>query len=317
MNTPPAVLDALLRDGFPHHVLQALDAATSPSDPAVLVVRIRAAVALGAVQTAESIDAPRDTPEQRAAYALVALATGHPSTAKARMVDVPTTDAPLWVGLAASEVARGTGDAALAVQHAGRVRTVAESLEDADRRWATRADLQLARCLADAGDPPAGRVLAERVVRELVPDDLDTLPDDALSLTFAEALDTAGALARKEHEPLAAIPMHRRARSIYERTVGPDSPLTAGCRYSLAHALHRAGDFHGALIEMQAAFLGTVRAFGPDHLDAWITRFELGRLEVDAGEMIDGFPRMAAAREEVAKRLGAQHPVVRAMDAHL
>ena len=300
--------DARLRDGFPHHV----DPATAP-----VLAQQRAALALGRPARAESLPNPLSTPEHQAVHALLALATGFPSKAKARLVDVELSDTAAWVGLLASEVARGTGDAALAVQHAGAVRQRVATFEGPETRWVHRADLQLARSLADAGDPATGRVLAEGVVARLVPDDLDTRPVEELSLTFAEALDAAGALARKTHDPLAAIPMHDRARTIYERALGPNAPRTAGCRYSLAHALHRAGDFQRALTEMQAAFLATVEAYGSDHLDVWITRFELGRLEVDAGEMLEGFPRMEAARAEVAKRLGVQHPVVRAMDRHL
>jgi hypothetical protein len=85
----------------------------------------------------------------------------------------------------------------------------------------------------------------------------------------------------------------------------------------MAQALHRTGDFFGARQEMAEALRVTVRNFGPDHVDSWITRFELGRFEVDTGEVEEGFHRMQEARKVVTGHLGKQHPVVVAMDRWL
>ena len=98
---------------------------------------------------------------------------------------------------------------------------------------------------------------------------------------------------------------------------GDDGGPVSACRHSLAQALHHTGDFAEARDEMARSLLGTAKSLGRDHVDTWITRFELARYDVDCGDMEDGFARMQAARDEVAKRLGAQHPAVRAMDRWL
>ncbi|MCA9569295.1 MAG: tetratricopeptide repeat protein, partial [Myxococcales bacterium] len=154
----------------------------------------------------------------------------------------------------------------------------------------------------------------ETVVREALVVLEDAVPETVL---VAEALDAAGSLARRLGDPARAVVLHRRALELWTARLGPTAGPTGGCRYSLAQALHRTGDFLEALAAMQEAFLVTARTLGNDHLDTWITRFELGRMEVDVGELLDGFPRMEAARAEVARRLGDRHPVVRAMDRFL
>ncbi|MCB9673923.1 MAG: tetratricopeptide repeat protein [Alphaproteobacteria bacterium] len=275
----------------------------SDADDAARIGLVRARVALGRPEAAREalVGLGRDTPHHRVAHALAALASGEPSRAKAILLD---DSGDLLVLVTRSEVTRASGDPAVATQLAARARDAAEG---GDPRWVAIADLQLARCIADSGDLGVGRALAERAHAAFQEHGPGTVLE-------AEALDVAGALARKDGDPLVAVAMHERALGIWLATCPAESALVAGCRYSLAQALHRADDFPRALTEMQSAFLATQQAFGPDHLDTWITRFELGRMEVDNGEMLDGFPRMEAARAEVAKRLGRQHPVVRAMD---
>ena len=68
---------------------------------------------------------------------------------------------------------------------------------------------------------------------------------------------------------------------------------------------------------MAQALRITVRNFGSDHVDSWISRFELGRFEVDTGDMEEGFQRMQEARTAVQAALGDAHPVVKAMDRWL
>ncbi|MEZ4317663.1 MAG: tetratricopeptide repeat protein [Myxococcota bacterium] len=301
---------ALLLAGLPVEAeVAAREALAALESSEARVGLVRALVALGrpadAAEAAEPL--PRDAPHEKVAHALVALANGEPSRARA-MLQAPRQPDDMLVLLTAAEVARAAGDAADGTQHAGRARELAEGLDEP--RWVAAADLQLARCVADSGDTGLGRSLAERAhaaFRLFCPG----------TVLEADALDVCGALARKDGEPEAAVGFHERALAVWRDAVGEDHPLVAGCHYSLSQALHRSGDFRRALTEMQHAFLLTQRAFGADHLDTWITRFELGRMEVDNGEMLDGFPRMEAARAEVARRLGRQHPIVRAMDRFL
>ncbi|TVQ93436.1 MAG: tetratricopeptide repeat protein [Deltaproteobacteria bacterium] len=133
----------------------------------------------------------------------------------------------------------------------------------------------------------------------------------------AQSLDGLGACARVLGDPHQAIAYHERALSLWARATGPGSPSVAACRHRLAHALHRSGDFHRARDAMAEAMLATAKHFGRDHVDTWISRFEVARYDIDCGDFTDGFARMARARAEVAKRLGAQHPVVRSMDRYL
>lgn len=133
----------------------------------------------------------------------------------------------------------------------------------------------------------------------------------------AEALDGLGVCHRTLGEPFEAVARHREALGRWREALGPDSPAVAACRHRLAHALHRTGDFEAARESMAEALLLTAEHFGRDHVDTWITRFELARYEIDCGDFTDGFARMARARRAVAERLGAQHPVVQSMDRYL
>lgn len=133
----------------------------------------------------------------------------------------------------------------------------------------------------------------------------------------AQALDGLGVCARVLGDPFEAVSLHERALALWTQALGESSPAVASCRHRLAHAYHRRGDFELARDHMAEAMLATAMHFGRDHIDTWISRFELARYDIDCGDFTDGFARMARAREEVARRLGASHPVVRSMDRYL
>lgn len=307
-------IEAHLLAGLP--MLAERAAAAVADDPAedeptrrqARVAQVRALVALGrpaaAARVAETL--PGDGEGERVARALARWATGDPGGARAILHPALERDPgllALWVG---AEITRAAGDVAGAVGLAGR----AHELARADPRWSPHTELTLGRCVADAGDLTLGAALVARAVaafRRHAPG----------TVALAEALDAAGACSRKRGDPGAAVGMHREALALWEGALGAHAGPVAGSRYALAHALHRANEFPAALVEMRRAHALTERAWGADHTDTWITSFELGRLEVDNGEMLDGFPRMERARAEVARRLGAQHPVVRAMDRYL
>jgi tetratricopeptide (TPR) repeat protein len=292
----------LLLAGRPLEALVAADG--TPSDPAAQEAAVRALVAL--VRPQEALERVSSLPrEGSVAWALVHLATGEPGRGRALLASEPADDVLVRTTLA--ELHRAAGDPGRAVQEAAVAMGLAREV---DPRWSGHAGLALGRALGSAGDE--GR--AEIVVRDALEVFETHCPETVL---VAEALDAAGSLARRLREPARAVLLHRRALALWEARLGSDSGNTAACRYALAQALHRTGDFPEALATMQRAFLLTQGALGADHLDTWITRFELGRMEVDAGDPLAGFPRMEAARREVATRLGPQHPVVRAMDRHL
>ena len=133
----------------------------------------------------------------------------------------------------------------------------------------------------------------------------------------AEVLDGLGVCARHDNRPFDAVKHHTEALELWVAGTGEDSGPVSACRHRLAQALHRTGDFLAARNEMALALLATGKTLGKDHVDTWITRFELARYDVDCGQPEVGFPRMTAARAEVARRLGDTHPVVQAMDRFL
>ncbi|MFT7521962.1 MAG: tetratricopeptide (TPR) repeat protein [Kiritimatiellia bacterium] len=134
---------------------------------------------------------------------------------------------------------------------------------------------------------------------------------------LAEAYDGLGMCARAQGRPFDAVAYHRKALERWTSSLAEDSGPVSACRHRLAQALHRTGDFPAARDEMARSLLLTARTLGTDHVDTWITRFEMARYDVDCGDLDGTFQRMADARAEVARRLGAQHPVVRSMDRFL
>ena len=110
-----------------------------------------------------------------------------------------------------------------------------------------------------------------------------------------------------------AVDLHREALAIFTSCFDPDHPAIAACRHGLAQALHRQGHFTDAREQLAAALASSVRRAGPDHMNTWITRFELGRMEVDCGDPERGFAKMEAARLRLTEQLGPHHPTVKAM----
>lgn len=302
-----AVAEALLAGDPVAAIELGRERLASGEDVPARVGLVRALV--GVVRPDEAQAAARplpSTPLAAVGRALALLAGGEPGRARAILVEDGDPD-DLVTQLVLAELHRAAGDPGRAVEQAARVHALTPDL---DPRWAGHTGLALGRALADAGGEEQGEV----VLREA----LDVLETHcAETVLVAEALDAAGSLARRLREPARAVLLHRRALGIWERHLGEHAGPVGGCRYSLAQALHRTGDFPEALAMMQHAWVITGRILGADHLDTWITRFELGRMEVDAGRVEEGFGSMVAARREVAARLGPQHPVVRSMDRWL
>lgn len=272
--------------------------------------RLRAYVWIGRIEDARN-DATHldgEVPVHRVGLALAALSQGHPSRARLLLEGQPPTepaDSVLYA-LTHAECSRAAGDAAAALQLAGRGTMDAAGL---DPRWEPAARLVLGRCLSTAGDLD----LAAEVISQAVGGFRTLLPG---TVALAEALDARAQVERQRNNPLGAVSLHREALELWLQ-LGPATAPVANCSFQLAQAQHRTGDLEGALETMEAAFLATHTALGADHLDTWTTRFELGRLEVDAGDPFTGMPRMEAAHAEIVRRLGPQHPIVRSMRVYL
>jgi tetratricopeptide (TPR) repeat protein len=134
--------------------------------------------------------------------------------------------------------------------------------------------------------------------------------------TLATMSGMALSLSRAGH-PEAAVPLFRHVATQVEAQMGRDHPAVAACRHGLAQALHRIGQWPEARDQLTVALAISERCQGADHLDTWITRLELGRLEMDCGQVEEGLARMEAARAAVMERLGPDHPQVRAMNRWL
>ena len=291
-------------------LLEALEGARAllalREDTEARVGLVRALV--GLVRPTDATEAARTLPvgEGAVGHALVELANGRPGRARSLLMEHGQAD-DLLTGLVLAELHRAAGDPARAVEAAARVHGRTPSL---DVRWAGHTGLALGRALADAGDEERGQVVVDEALAVFEAHCAETV-------LVAETLDAAGSLARRLRDPARAVLLHRRALGIWTAVLGEEAGPVGGCRYSLAQALHRTGELPEALASMQQAWLVTGRTLGADHLDTWITRFELGRMEVDVGQVEEGFAHMEAARAEVRGRLGAQHPVVRSMDRWL
>jgi tetratricopeptide (TPR) repeat protein len=110
-----------------------------------------------------------------------------------------------------------------------------------------------------------------------------------------------------------AVELHGKAMVIFRARFDPGHPALAACLHGLAQALHRQGRFTEARDHLAEALHLSESRQGVDHMHTWITRFELGRMEVDCGDPVRGFARMEAARLRLTEQLGADHPTVRAM----
>lgn len=218
--------------------------------------------------------------------------------------------AEIWLGVCLAEACRAAGEPEQGIAVATRALVLAERTFGSRAIEAADAWLALAGCRHAAGLDEAARADLQRCLRirrEVQPDHPD----------LAATLDLMGVVLRGLNQPHEAIACHREALELWSRRVGARSGPVGACKHALAQALHRTGDFVGARAEMQDAVAITGRTLGADHVDTHIARFELGRFEMDCGQVEEGLSAMEAARAVVADRLGAQHPVVRSMNRWL
>lgn len=317
----PEELHAALREGAWVELVAAARAqrATVGLDtPRVEALLARAWVRLGqppdAIEAAESAARQRTHAAIQLALGEAKLASGQPGTARALLMEVlegapegslllhEATCALAMVQRAVGEAEHGYARATWALARAQDQDEDPLRVEEAlvvvgHTAWASGQTAEATTAFE--------RVLALRRAREAAP------------VLRAEALDGLGVCARHDSRPFDAVGHHRQALELWVAGAGEDSGPVSACLHQLAQALHRTGDFVAARNEMARALLATGATLGKDHVDTWITRFELARYEVDCGNPELGLRRMAESRAEVARRLGDTHPVVRAMDRYL
>lgn len=316
----PEALAAQLRQGLWRKTADQARAARAEPSPGLAeieAVLARAYVRLGqpeeALEAATSASRGIHSHWVSLALAEAELAAGEPGAARARLTELRSQIAdqpPLrdQVDLALATVLRASGEAE---QGYGIAVAVLARAEDADDDVLTEEALIVvghtgwASNLVLEAEGAFERALELRTAR------------DAAPTLRAEALDGLGLCARHRGRPFDAVAHHRNARALWVEATGEDSGPVSACAHRLAQALHRTGDFEAARNEMSRALLATGATLGRDHVDTWITRFELARYEVDCGDPEHGLPRMLNARDEVAARLGRSHPVVLAMGRFL
>jgi tetratricopeptide (TPR) repeat protein len=221
-----------------------------------------------------------------------------------------TAQAEVWLGVALAEACRSAGDGESGLAAAMRAAAFAEQAFGKESFEHAEALHALGLCQHAANNEMAAKRILEEALtvrKALAPDHPDV----------AATLDALGLVARARNQPFDAVKRHREALEIWTKALGERSGPVGACRHALAQALHRTGDFEGARREMAEALLVTGRCFGTDHVDTHIARFELGRFEVDCGQVEEGFRRMEDARKAVRERLGREHPTVKAMDRWL
>ncbi len=297
-----------------------------PPDAAVRAEEARTLVRLGRAR--EALERAEDALARAGEGALrceallalveVALALGDPGRARPaaeeaaelsrdRFGEVSLQRALALDALAA--VLHSAGDAPGALSPATRAVVLLEQLQAAPYHRATALHT-LAEAHHRAGQYTRAREAWEQCL---------ALRREALAADHPEigaALDGLGLTERRLGRARPAVAAHRAALEIHRARLGPWHPAVAAGLQGLAQAQHRLGDFLGARASLRQALEVSLRAQGADHPDVWVTRFELGRMEVDCGDT-DGFAAMEAARARLRALLGPEHPTIQAMNRWL
>jgi len=280
--------------------------------------RVRLGDPAGAARAASRADPTQDL--GALAQTEAALAGGRPGESRASLRarldlrdhgDHPERD-PAWreLALALSTALRAAGDPERAYGLALRALAGAEADLSTDP-----IDVELALLGVGWAGWGCGRAREASAAFERALDSLTRR--GAAPVLRADALDGLGVCARVLGDPFVAVAHHEHAHDLWAAALGERSPTVAACLHRLAHARHRAGAFEPARATMADSVALTAEHLGEDHVDTWISRFELARYDIDCGDFADGFARMAHARERVAALLGPHHPVVAAMDRYL
>jgi len=295
----------------------ALTCAQQSKDPRARAEEARCLVWLG--RYSEAVDAARlgTTQASEDAIGWTALtesliANGSPSDAL-----ITVTTALDLVGADASTPRGFALTAQACAQHAlghgpQAVGTATVAVEVFQKAKARPRDLALAfHCLAEAHHVSGQYVEAAGAWQHTL-----SLQQEELNADHPEIASTTMGMAltvRRLGLPEIAIELHHRAIVALEAKFGSNHPSIAACLHGLAQALHRQGRHLEARDHLSRALEISEHWQGPDHTHTWVTRFELGRLEVDCGDPARGFSRMEAARLRLTEKLGPSHPTIQAM----
>ncbi len=248
--------------------------------------------------------------EPTAARAVLSEALNTQSRATGRDADIL---AEILLGTSLAETCRAAGDPAAGLQIAERSVAMARTCTGSGSVETADALLALGMCRYGIGRPDAAR---EALLEALAIRRSPKLPNPDTA-EAAAILDGLGIVERARGKPFRAVDLHRQALELWLSLLGPKASPVGGCRHCLAQALHRTGDFLASRDEMELAVQITANSLGDDHVDTWITRFELARMQLDAGDIFEGMDGMQKAYGIVRTRLGDTHPVVLAMKRYI
>ena len=131
---------------------------------------------------------------------------------------------------------------------------------------------------------------------------------------IATNIDGMALTLRRLNMPEIAISLHKESLSIYQECFDQHHPAIAACHHGLSQCYSRIQKAQIALFHMNKALTLSEQKRGADHIDTWITRFELGRMEVNVGSLESGYARMERAYLRASQILGPDHPTVLSMD---
>ncbi len=314
--TPQELLDSgRLRDA-------GLDALTHPDDAPTQAAAAMAAVRLGEPRPARAaaeraLAGDPEDPWVALAYGEALLASGEPYGARqwaderrARGDVDPSQVVGAYLAALHAEACRGAGDAEAGVGIAAAALAVAKETLGPRALAVAALEGALAICAHALGK---GAMARRHVGRALA----IRRGHDPRHPDLAACLDLSGSILRADGDPRGAESDHRAALALWSDQRGRAAGPGGSCHHPLAQAVPRPGRFADAREHAEQAVRIAERHLGRDHIDTSISRFELGRFELDCGMVEEGLSRMGAARRTVAGRLGVDHPVVRAMDRWL
>ena len=100
-----------------------------------------------------------------------------------------------------------------------------------------------------------------------------------LHVDYARTLDSWACTERILGQYSQALTKHRTALSIYGTLFDAQHPAIATCLHAIAQIYARLGNHPLAIFFMKQSLENSILRFGKNHVDVWITRFELYRIQ--------------------------------------
>jgi tetratricopeptide (TPR) repeat protein/tRNA A-37 threonylcarbamoyl transferase component Bud32 len=105
-----------------------------------------------------------------------------------------------------------------------------------------------------------------------------------------------------------AVNLQTQAHAVYEAALGPDHPVTLGCRINLAAAYAETGRLLEAIKLDEGTLERIEAALGPDHADALKCRVNLAAAYAETGRLLEAIKLDEGTLERMELKLGPDHP---------